>query len=82
MATASLQLPRVRDAQRPLESLTTLIACSLCLRVLHDSEWVDAERVINELRSYELAAPPRLEAGVCDLCAESIHSRRVGPIAA
>ena len=76
MATAQLHLPNARGAQLTTESPTTLIACSLCLRVLHDSGWVDAERVINELRSYELAAPPRLEPGVCDFCAESIFGRR------
>jgi hypothetical protein len=62
-----------------------MITCSLCLRVLHGSEWVEAERVIRELRSYELDAPPRLEAGVCDGCAEWILIRRshvAEPIAA
>jgi hypothetical protein len=76
-----LQLPRVRHTESP----TTLIACSLCLRVLHGSEWIEAERAISEIRSYELDAPPRLEPAVCDFCAEAIRGRRahVGePIAA
>jgi hypothetical protein len=66
------QLPRVRPPEPP----TTLIACSLCLRVLRGSEWIEAERVIGEIRSYELDALPRLEPAVCDPCAESIFSRR------
>jgi hypothetical protein len=53
-----------------------LVTCSLCLRVHRGSEWTEAERVIREIRSYELAAPPRLQSGVCEVCAESIFSRR------
>jgi hypothetical protein len=37
---------------------------------------MEAERVIREIRSYELEALPRLESAVCDVCAESIFSRR------
>ena len=53
-----------------------LVACSLCLRVRRGSEWIEAERVISEIRSFELAAPPRLQSGVCDDCAEAIFARR------
>ena len=76
---------RLRRPLRAVESPPHLIACSLCLRVLRGSDWVDAERVIGEIRSYELATPPRLQSGVCEVCAESIFSRRAqvdGPIAA
>jgi hypothetical protein len=68
----------LRFRRKPLltESATDLIACSLCLRVLRGSEWVEAERVIRAIRSYELDAPPRLHPAVCDFCAESILSRR------
>jgi hypothetical protein len=48
----------------------------MCLRVLRGSEWLEAERVIHEIRSYELESPPRLRPALCDACAESIHSRR------
>jgi NMD protein affecting ribosome stability and mRNA decay len=54
-----------------------LVTCSLCLRVRQGSEWREAEQVIRELRSYELEAPPRLHSAVCEVCAESIFSRRV-----
>jgi hypothetical protein len=67
-----LRLPRKPST----ESRTDLIACSICLRVLRGSEWVEAERVIREVRSYELEDPPRLHSGVCDSCAEAIFSRR------
>jgi len=53
--------------------------------VRRGSEWLEAEQFIRETRSYELDAPPRLHSGVCDLCAESIFSRRAQvdePIAA
>jgi hypothetical protein len=53
-----------------------LIMCSLCLRVRRGSEWIEAERVIREMRSFELESPPRLRFAVCDFCAESIFSRR------
>ena len=53
-----------------------LITCSICLRVRRRSEWIDAERVIRETRSYELDAPPRLHSALCDFCAESISDGR------
>jgi hypothetical protein len=53
-----------------------MVTCSICLRVHRGSEWTEAERVIREMRSYELDAPPRLRSGVCEVCAESIFSRR------
>jgi hypothetical protein len=56
---------------------TELISCSLCLRVLRGSEWLEAERVIREMRSYELETSPRLHGGVCEVCAESIFARRI-----
>lgn len=58
------------------DSSAGLVTCSLCLRVHRGSEWMDAERVISELRSFELASPPSLQSGVCDDCAESIFARR------
>jgi hypothetical protein len=53
-------------------------------RVRRESEWMEAERVIREIRSYEFGAPPRLQSAVCDDCAETILSRRafVEPVAA
>ena len=62
--------------KRPLKLLTT---CSLCLRVRRGAKWLDAERVIREIRSYELDSPPKLRGTVCDDCAESIFNRRAQP---
>jgi hypothetical protein len=53
-----------------------LVTCSVCLHVHRDSQWVEAEQVILQTRSYELAAPPRLAAAVCDDCAATILRRR------
>lgn len=64
---------------RQSESRTSLITCPLCLRVLRGSEWVDAESVIRDIRSYDLADPPLQESAVCDFCSESIFSRREHP---
>lgn len=77
MAVDLIRLVQVRRPSRNTEPRTALITCSLCLRVLRDSEWIEAERVITEIRSYELEAPPRLQSAVCDACAESIWSRRL-----
>lgn len=76
MDTDLHQLPRLPRTLRQTESRTDLTTCPLCLSVLRGSEWIDAERVIREIRSYELEALPRLHAAVCDLCAESIFGRR------
>ena len=57
-------------------SPTDLVACSICLRVLRGSEWTDAVHVIRELRTYELASPPRLGSGICSVCASTIANRR------
>jgi hypothetical protein len=54
-----------------------LITCSVCLRVLDGTEWIEAERAITDLRSFALPVPPRLEAAVCDACMESIRRRRL-----
>ena len=52
-----------------------LIACSICLRVRRGSEWLDAERVVREINSYD-GELPRLHGAVCDDCAEAISRRR------
>ena len=79
-----VQLSRFRRTLRQPVSRTDLITCSICLRVLRGAEWVDAERVIREIRSYELDAPPHLHDAVCEACAESIFGRRAEhePVAA
>jgi hypothetical protein len=59
-----------------LHGHSTLTACPLCLRVLRGTEWVDAETVIRELRSFEHEAPPRFEPALCPTCAIAIQLRR------
>jgi hypothetical protein len=54
----------------------SVVACSLCLRVLRDSTWIEAEQAIRELRSYELPEPVLLEPGLCDQCSDVIQARR------
>jgi hypothetical protein len=76
MDTDVVQILRSRDTPPETEARIVLPTCSLCLRVHHGSEWVDAELLIRKLRSYELEAPPRLESAVCDFCADAIMSRR------
>jgi hypothetical protein len=53
-----------------------LIACSRCLRVLCDEEWVRPETVIRELRTFDYQEAPRLEPVLCPLCTFSIQLRR------
>jgi hypothetical protein len=65
-------------APTPRPEPLSVVACSLCLRVLHDSGWIEADRVIRELRTFELPAPIRLEPGLCDGCVELVDRRRTG----
>jgi NMD protein affecting ribosome stability and mRNA decay len=71
-----VQLLRLRRPSREARSRDHLVACSICLRVHRGSQWLDAEQVIRELRSYELESPPHLDAAVCEACAEAIFARR------
>ena len=67
-----------RDEHASLDGIEAngLIACSVCLRVLDGSTWIDVERAIAKLRSFELPAPPPLRPALCDRCTESIRRRR------
>lgn len=56
-----------------------LIICTLCQRVRRGTEWVETERMIRELRSYELDRIPELHGTVCDECVDSILLRRSEP---
>jgi hypothetical protein len=74
-------LPKPLLEGNPIESLTergqlAVVACSLCLSVLYEGAWVEAEEAIRELRSYESPVPVALEAGLCDTCADRVHARR------
>ena len=71
-----VKLLRPRPAGTRTKPDGDLITCSVCLRVLRSSEWIEAERVIREIRSFELVAPPPLLAGICDSCADAIRRRR------
>jgi len=53
-----------------------LVTCPLCLNVRRGAEWIDAERMIRETRSYELAALPQLISEVCARCDDAIARRR------
>ena len=70
------QLLHLRAARPAGSSADDLVACSLCLRVRRGSDWLPAEQVIREIRSYDLATLPRLNDGVCEFCAEGIFDRR------
>jgi hypothetical protein len=54
----------------------TFAVCSICLRVRRGADWVEATDVIRQIRSYELDAPPRMRAVVCEHCAAPILRRR------
>jgi hypothetical protein len=53
-----------------------LVTCSICLRVLRGSEWIDAEEAIRELRSFARRQPLRLGHGLCDACTDELAERR------
>jgi hypothetical protein len=69
--SAGAGFPRSSDNRQ-----LSLIGCSRCLRVLRDEEWVHAETVIRELRSFEYEAPPRFAPVLCLTCVLSIQLRR------
>ena len=77
MSVDLFQSLQSRRSARHAPARIGLVSCSVCLRVLRGSNWVEAEHVIREIRSFELEAPPRLQSGVCDGCAESIFTRRL-----
>jgi hypothetical protein len=52
-----------------------LIVCSICLRVRRGPEWLDAEDVIRDIKSYDDQLP-RLHGAVCSDCADAIARRR------
>ena len=54
----------------------SFVVCTLCLRVLRGSSWVEAEKVIREVRSFELASMPSLLNGLCTDCSEMVQLRR------
>jgi hypothetical protein len=66
-----LQEPRVADGQQPpgiAPPRPRLVACPACLRVLHESQWVDAEMAIRALRAFERGVAVRLSGEFCDRC--------------
>jgi hypothetical protein len=66
--------PLVHAEPRPAP--LRVIACSLCLRVLHESGWIDAHDAIRELRTFALPAPVGLDPGLCDQCLDAVAARR------
>jgi hypothetical protein len=54
----------------------SFVVCTLCLRVLRGASWVEAEKVIREVRSFELASMPSLLNGLCTNCSQMIQLRR------
>jgi hypothetical protein len=77
-----IQIGPARRSSPDTDDRLVLVTCSLCLRVRRGSDWIEPELLIRKIRSYELAAPPRLEGALCDLCAGAIVSRRTAAAAA
>ncbi|HET6944454.1 MAG TPA: hypothetical protein VFI01_03820 [Gaiellaceae bacterium] len=72
-----LETPVMDEHDRDAPSASaSVVACSLCLRVRHGSSWIEAHQALRELRTSELAAPVRLEPGLCDRCLELVVRRR------
>jgi hypothetical protein len=69
----------VRDITHPGASRRpSVTACSICLSVLLDDEWVAAEDAIRRLRTYDSPSVVALEPALCDLCIEAVDARRAG----
>jgi hypothetical protein len=72
-STQPLLPPQLHDAHTHPAGLVT---CSICLRVLRGSKWIDAEEAILELRSFDRRQPLRLGHGLCDACTDELAERR------
>lgn len=67
----------MHEHERPARAASlSFVACSLCLRVLRGSDWIEADRAIRELRTFDFPAPVRLEPALCDTCVEIVARRR------
>jgi hypothetical protein len=78
MATTERAIRSYLDGDVSLElPIPAALACSRCLRVLRDGQWVRAERVIHELRSFEYDAPPHFAPVLCPVCTLAIAQARV-----
>ena len=71
MITLAQRSPGIRSA-----APFTFQACSICLRVLDGTTWVEAEHIIRTLRTYDLPHAVQLDAGLCDVCADELDRRR------
>jgi hypothetical protein len=60
----------------PHAAAPAVVTCSICLRVLRESEWVAAEEAILELRSFDRREPLHLAPGLCDGCSHDLAVRR------
>jgi hypothetical protein len=67
---------------QPQLAPAAVVACSICLRVLRGSAWVEAEEAIRELRSFERRDPVRLGPGLCNDCCDRVAERRGHALAA
>jgi hypothetical protein len=72
-STQPLFPPQPPDAHTHPAGLAT---CSICLRVLRGSKWIDAVEAIRELRSFDRPQPLRLGHGLCDACTDELAERR------
>jgi hypothetical protein len=53
-----------------------LTACAWCERIRLDDRWVDPQRAIAQLRTYEWKRPPQFTHGICERCLEDVERRR------
>jgi hypothetical protein len=72
MHIEALSLPVAPAPSRELR----LVACSLCLSVLHSGRWLRAEAVIRGLRTFDRPEIINLDHAVCGECTGDIRARR------
>jgi hypothetical protein len=54
----------------------SLVACSICLHVRIDREWVEACGAIRTLRTFEQENVVSLRGALCDRCEERLRLQR------
>ena len=82
MDTARVHDLRLMGGAEPGTGRLRLTACSMCLRVQRESEWIAPDEVIRRMRTFELDTP-RFAPALCERCSEECACAEVRePLAA
>jgi hypothetical protein len=69
--------PHMRLFLHPPFGRPSFETCSICLSVLHNERWLEADEAIRALRTFERRSVPHLKDGLCDRCETDVRRRRL-----